>query len=73
MLFCYEHGHTAPTCAIRAKVIAFATVEPTSKKVSTKVWSSSANDDYESDAETTDSSADYHTAKKRLERNSARY
>ena len=50
-----------------------ATAELTSKKVSTKVWSSLESDDYESDAETTDSSADYHTAKKRIGRNSARY
>ena len=68
--FCYEHGHTAPTCAVRAKVIALAIAEPISKKVSTP--SSSESDDYESDAET-DSSTDYHTAKKHLGRISARY
>ena len=69
--FCYEHGHTAPTCAVRAKVIALAIAEPISKKVSKKAPSSSESDDYESDAET-DSSTDYHTAKKHLGRISAR-
>ena len=71
--FCYEHGHTAPTCAVRAKVIALAIAEPTSRKVSKKASSSLESDDYESDAANTDSSTDYHTAKKHLGRISARY